>query len=141
MNLDQYVGVPFALGGKTPEEGLDCWSLCRHVLGEHFGVSMDLLEGIAVDLEDRAEEFKAVSGYNDWVPVSGSLLPGDVVFFHSKKTGDPQHIGLYVGSNLVLHTMEQGGRGSQIQRLGLLKPYFQKFAYYRNKHATNYSST
>ena len=137
--IDDYVGIPWVLGGSTPETGLDCWGLCRVVLANHFGVEMNLLEGVAVPTDDRITEFEAVSEYDDWFEVSGLLRPGDVVYFHSKKSGRPSHIGLYIGNDLVLHTMEQGRRGAEIHRLGLLKPYFEKFVFYRNRNATDFS--
>ena len=133
MDFNQYVGIPWTLGGSEPVEGLDCWSLCRYVLARHFGIEMHLLQGIAVPIGERADQFEAVTGYTDWSLIDGTLLPGDVVFFHSKSTGRPHHVGLHIGNNKVLHSMEQGARGAQIQRLGLLKPYFGKFTYYRHK--------
>ncbi|MBS4216932.1 C40 family peptidase [Bacillus sp. FJAT-49711] len=54
-----------------------------------------------VDLATYNEDYMLQQGY--YVPRS-QLEKGDLVFFKSKKTGtDPDHVGMYIGDNKIIH--------------------------------------
>jgi cell wall-associated NlpC family hydrolase len=62
---------------------------------------MYIFEKNGVDLATYNEDYMMQQG----TPVARSQLQkGDLVFFKSKKTGtDPDHVGMYIGDNKIIH--------------------------------------
>ncbi|MBS4172208.1 NlpC/P60 family protein [Bacillus sp. FJAT-49736] len=62
---------------------------------------MYIFEKNGVDLATYNEDYMVKQG--TYVPRS-QLQKGDLVFFKSKKTGtDPDHVGMYIGNNKIIH--------------------------------------
>jgi len=62
---------------------------------------MYIFEKNGVDLATYNEDYMVKQG--TYVPRS-QLQKGDLVFFKSKKTGtDPDHVGMYIGDNKIIH--------------------------------------
>ncbi|MDR2125164.1 MAG: C40 family peptidase [Desulfovibrio sp.] len=86
------VGVPYRIGGSTPEKGFDCsglvfWAFARN--------------GVKVP-RTAAEQ----SGLGSSVPRS-ALNPGDILVF---KTKSGLHTAVYVGENRFVHSPGSGKR-------------------------------
>lgn len=84
----QYLGVPYVWGGASPS-GFDCSGLISYAYGQ-IGKSVPHYTG-------------AIWNAFPQVP-SGSLQPGDAVFFRS----DLGHAGIYIGSGRYVHAPQTG---------------------------------
>ncbi len=88
------IGVRYRLGGESPETGLDCSGLVRHVFREVLGFA----------LPRRSEEMSRAG-----TPVSlDRLQPGDLVFFNTVRRAF-SHVGIYIGGNRFVHAPSTGG--------------------------------
>ena len=95
------LGVGYRFGGNTPESGLDCSGLVRHVFRDALGLV----------LPRRSEEISRVGGA---VP-SADLQPGDLVFFNTLRRAF-SHVGVYIGDNRFVHAPSSGGQ-IRVERL------------------------
>jgi cell wall-associated NlpC family hydrolase len=118
-----WVGIPFSWQGAQPGT-YDCWTLVRAYLGEH-GIDLPEYQYERYNLDHRLAE---ISAQPNWIPVSGDPQPLDVILL--SHNGRPQHVGVLVEPDLLLHTSRR--TGSLIQRLSritTLTPYRQWRAY------------
>lgn len=88
------LGVDYKYGGNTPETGLDCSGLVRHVFHEVAGLV----------LPRRAEE---ISRAGEAIR-RDQLRPGDLVFFNTLRRAF-SHVGIYVGDGRFVHAPSTGG--------------------------------
>lgn len=87
------LGVNYKWGGNTPDGGLDCSGLVRHVYAETIGKM----------LPRRAVEMSRVGESVD----RHSLEPGDLVFFNTLRRAF-SHVGIYIGDNQFVHAPARG---------------------------------
>jgi cell wall-associated NlpC family hydrolase len=88
------LGVSYRFGGNSPESGLDCSGLVRHVFKEALGAV----------LPRRSEEISFAAK-----PIATQdLKPGDLVFFNTLKRAF-SHVGIYIGNNQFVHAPSTGG--------------------------------
>jgi cell wall-associated NlpC family hydrolase len=87
------LGVNYKWGGNTPDTGLDCSGLVRHVYSETIGKV----------LPRRAVEMSRVGESVD----RHSLEPGDLVFFNTLRRAF-SHVGIYIGDNQFVHAPARG---------------------------------
>ena len=85
----RYLGVPYKYGGASPATGFDCSGFVMYVYAQ-IGISLPHYSGAQQQLG---------------TPVAmNALLPGDLVF-----RGFPAyHVGIYVGSGMVIHSPHTG---------------------------------
>lgn len=88
------LGVNYRWGGNTPETGLDCSGMVRHVFRETLGLV----------LPRRSEEMSRSAAQ---VPPA-ELRPGDLVFFNTLRRTF-SHVGIYIGNNQFVHAPSTGG--------------------------------
>ena len=83
----RYVGYPYAFGGAGPR-AFDCSGFTSYVLGQY---------GIRLGRTTYAQWAggRAVS--------SGSLAPGDLVFFANTYMPGISHVGIYIGGGRMVH--------------------------------------
>ena len=83
-----YRGAPYRFGGKSAQTGFDCSGLVQAVCAKW---------GIFVPRAAHAQ-------YTAGTPVtSGSLQPGDLVFFKNTYKQGLSHVGIYIGDRKFLH--------------------------------------
>jgi len=114
MNLakitQKYVGVPYCLGGKSVDDGLDCFSLLLYLAKENHIEIPDSFEGVPVDnyvslwnndrLKAKKTLIRFVQNLGKEIPV-GKCFAGDLLILKFKGTGE-MSIGMHAGKNLVL---------------------------------------
>ncbi len=88
------LGVSYRFGGNSPESGLDCSGLVRHVFQDSLGML----------LPRRSEDISRVGGSIR----PSELQPGDLVFFNTLRRAF-SHVGIYIGNNQFVHAPSTGG--------------------------------
>lgn len=95
------LGVRYKWGGNSPETGLDCSGLVRHVFEEAAGV---VLPRRAIEMSRAGQ------------PVHRhELSPGDLVFFNTLRRAF-SHVGIYIGDGHFVHAPSSGGK-VRVERL------------------------
>ncbi|MCO5107264.1 MAG: C40 family peptidase [Burkholderiaceae bacterium] len=89
------LGVRYRFGGNSPDTGLDCSGLVRHVYEGALGLV----------LPRRSEE---MSRKGESVALD-QLRPGDLVFFRTLRRAF-SHVGIYIGDNRFVHAPSRGGQ-------------------------------
>jgi cell wall-associated NlpC family hydrolase len=102
------IGVEYRFGGETPEGGLDCSGLVRHVFQQVTGFT----------LPRTAKEMSRVGAK----VASSDLQVGDLVFFDTRHFAF-SHVGIYLGDNRFVHAPS---RGSEVEIAQLSDGYWQK---------------
>lgn len=108
--LDEVLGIPFQLGGRG-KEGTDCWGIVELGLAQEGIHLTDPWPQLAAEWHtkwDKAHEYVP----NGWVsmPPTTEPLPLDVLVI--AKHGYANHVALYVGDGLALHSCP--GTGSHM---------------------------
>ena len=88
------LGVNYKWGGTSPETGLDCSGLVRHVFADAAGL---ILPRRAVEMSRAGEPVKR-----------SELQPGDLVFFNTLRRAF-SHVGIYIGEGRFVHAPSSGG--------------------------------
>jgi len=90
----QYIGTPYAWGGNSLTEGVDCSGLVQQVY-KNFGIQ------VSRTTYTQIGEGKAVK--------MNELKAGDMVFFDTDPgTGGPDHVGIYMGDGKMIHAPRPG---------------------------------
>lgn len=97
-----YIGQPWVAGAN------DCWSFCRRVWAERFGLSVPVIE---VDAAHLAAVTRAFIGHPErvrWAEVDSPVEGDAVLLAHSRF---PTHVGIWVGvdGGGVLHCEQASG--------------------------------
>jgi hypothetical protein len=88
------LGVNYKFGGSSPDTGLDCSGLVRHVFREAAGLG---LPRRSVDISKAGEVIR-----------KDELKPGDLVFFNTLRRAF-SHVGIYIGNGQFVHAPSRGG--------------------------------
>jgi len=103
--VSDYVGIPFLDCGMDRDKGLSCWGLVRFVYREEFGVDLPTYQGDTIHPDEHEMIEGMVSNVMDngtWTSVPEPKMY-DVVLMNFAK--HPVHIGLYVETDGLLHTL------------------------------------
>lgn len=82
----EWKGVPYRFGGNE-KTGIDCSALVQKLL-PHRRVPRTTLGQLSTGIER---------------PLNQIALPGDVFIFINKQNANQRHVGLYLGSNFIIH--------------------------------------
>ncbi len=89
------LGIRYKRGGNSPETGMDCSGMVRHVFKQAWG---SILPRSAVEISQVGQQVKPQD-----------LQPGDLVFYNTLKRGF-SHVGIYLGDNKFIHSPSAGGQ-------------------------------
>jgi cell wall-associated NlpC family hydrolase len=84
----RYLGVPYRLGGESPETGFDCSGLVRHVMAE--AANLDVPRTVS-------EQYLAGTRVG-----TDEIRAGDLVFFHTVASG-ASHVGIALNAMEFVH--------------------------------------
>jgi cell wall-associated NlpC family hydrolase len=101
------LGVAYRFG-ESPDTGLDCSGLVRHVFQQVTGVT----------LPRTSKELSLIGN----VVARRDLEPGDLVFFNTRRY-DFSHVGIYLGDNRFIHAPR---RGREVEVAQLDSGYWRK---------------
>jgi cell wall-associated NlpC family hydrolase len=102
------IGVDYRYGGETPEDGLDCSGLVRHVFQQVTGVT---LPRTSKELARVGKDVKRAD-----------LKPGDLVFFNTRRFAF-SHVGIYLGDDRFIHAPRTG---AEVEIAELDNAYWRK---------------
>jgi cell wall-associated NlpC family hydrolase len=90
------IGVPYVLGGASPDDGFDCSGLVKYVMAAlHVPVPRTAAQQAASGLAVTRDTTR--------------LRPGDLLTF-AKGTRGVSHIGIYIGNGRYVHASSVAGR-------------------------------
>lgn len=102
------IGVEYRWGGETPDGGLDCSGLVRHVFQQVTGMT----------LPRTSKELSRIGA-----PIArGDLKAGDLVFFDTRRFAF-SHVGIYLGDDRFIHAPS---RGREVEIAELSNGYWRK---------------
>ena len=112
MNLDDYIGLPFAERGRD-RSGLDCWGLLALIYREQIGIELPSFAEAYTTTQDGEALSDLIAGnLGPWRDVvRGSERVGDGVLM--TLSGQPRHVGIVAAPGRVLHI--ERGMGSIIE--------------------------
>lgn len=88
------LGKPYKWGEEGPDY-FDCSGLAWYVYKEVTGMKLPRVS------RDMAKVGKPVLSKND-------ILPADLIFFDSNDDGVVNHVGVYIGDNMMIHSPKEG---------------------------------
>jgi len=94
MEILKYINTPYKYGGSS-KNGIDCSAFTQTV---YNSCSIQLLRS-------AREQFSQGIEISD----KENLRFGDLVFFNTRKTVKPGHVGIYIGDNLFVHASSKNG--------------------------------
>lgn len=114
--VSKYIGIPYLSKGRSTS-GFDCYGLVREVYIAQLGITLpDFLD----DYEDADEQIEAANalkrGMVEFAEVN-EPEPMDLIVL--RIMGEPWHVGLYLGTGKMLHTMR--GHASVIEKINHIK--------------------
>jgi len=104
--LSDLIGVPFVDGGRDLS-GMDCYGLARETM-RRFGYEVPDITVSAFDTLGIHAIYEGQRARWAWRQIEAPE-PGDlaVMCLDPKETQAVQHVGVYVGSGRVLHTLKK----------------------------------
>lgn len=95
MEIIKYLNTPYKYGGNS-SSGIDCSAFTQTVF----------LNVLSIDLNRTARE-----QYKQGMEIDSrdDLKFGDLVFFNTRRSVKPGHVGIYIGDNLFAHASSRNG--------------------------------
>lgn len=106
LKIYDLIGVPFVNGGRTVEEGFDCWGLCLEVFCR-MGKELTDYRVSCYDFEAAFASFDSERAA--WIRHEWPDVPTPSVVAIRFNTPNVNHVGVYVGDGKFLHTREKTG--------------------------------
>jgi cell wall-associated NlpC family hydrolase len=94
MEIIKYMNTPYKFGGNS-RDGIDCSAFTQTVYSR---CSLQLLRSAREQFTQGAV-----------IDKKEDLKFGDLVFFNTRKSVKPGHVGIYVGDNLFVHASRKSG--------------------------------
>lgn len=111
---DKYIDIPFKHLGSDPDEGLDCFNLCKYIIESETGVTIPYYSFDFCNIVDEHWYNKTTESFFDngiakkevnwnWEKVQ-IPQPLDVILLSIGSTNIVNHSALYVGKDKMIQT-------------------------------------
>ena len=102
----ELIGVPFVNGGRTPQEGFDCWGLTRYIFEHYHGI---VLPDYRIDCYNASAINSNILGETKkkWTKIEEPTSPCVIVMRFNSPIAN--HVGVYLGKGDFIHTAEKMG--------------------------------
>ena len=131
IDLNKYVGIPWVCNESSPDAA-DCWGLVSLVYKDLLSVNLETFKKEDIDTKEKTMDMiETIQSITlDWRKV---VIPNklDVVLMYDRQTKRPEHVGIYAGDGLILHSMYRENGQSAMHRAYLLERMFDKLEFYR----------
>ncbi len=117
MRADEFTGIPWVRHGRSIE-GADCWGLCCLWYQARLGVTLpDYLDVMArIDSDPAGRHGLIAAEAQAWVKVPApQAAQHDIVLLRAGRVHE--HVGIFLGAGLMLHSEGPEGTHSVIQRI------------------------
>lgn len=133
-DYNKYVGIPWVCG-KSDIKGADCWGIVTMVLRDYLNVNLGHYELSNIDTHKKAikafeQEMAIELSSGKWKRFDNPKEL-DIVMMFSKSSGRPDHVGIYIGKDMILHSMTRETGISEVHHLRIIKPLCKRMEYYR----------
>lgn len=95
MEIIKYINTPYIYGGNS-KNGIDCSAFTQNVYKTSLSYNLNR------SARDQYKQGVIISSM-------GNLKFGDLVFFDTRKSVKPGHVGIYIGDNLFAHASSKKG--------------------------------
>ena len=95
MEIIRYMNTPYKFGGNS-KNGIDCSAFTQTMFKNAISVRLN---------RTAREQYKEGKDINE----KKELKFGDLVFFDTRRTVKPGHVGIYLGDNLFAHASSSKG--------------------------------
>ena len=130
ITINSLIGIPWKMGGRSPEEGFDCWGLLKYCYLELLGITIkydyDIIEGGTPNIIRAISS--ATDGSSDWVLIEKPINGCAVALSRNKKT---HHVGFWYNDHCIHATEKLGVVGNTMN--GLKRNQYNKVEFYRCK--------
>ncbi len=110
---EKYVGLPFVMFGESPEKGIDCFNLIRHVYQQELNINIPYVTTDFCNILDNQWYNKT---QERWIDGAATLDYGwekidepdifSVITMTIGSTNCTNHCALYVETDRILQTMD-----------------------------------
>lgn len=95
IEIIKYMDTPYKYGGNS-NDGIDCSAFTQNIYSSCLGINLH-----------RSAKEQFTQGYI--IKEKSALVFGDLVFFNTRRTVRPGHVGIYIGDNLFVHASSTKG--------------------------------
>jgi hypothetical protein len=89
--------------GRKYDSDVACWAFVRDYYSEALGIELPDYAAQAVGPLESAELSRLVTEYGDGWQLAETPEAGDVARFWVRRPASPEHVGIYLGENRILH--------------------------------------
>lgn len=114
MWYNKYIGIPFKHLGQSPITGLDCFTLCKHIISKEKGITLPYISYEHCNIQEEDWYLKTTKqifldiANNDsrWQSVT---IPKafDIILLSIGATNVTNHCALHLGDNKIIQVMTQ----------------------------------
>lgn len=125
----KYLNIPFKHLGQSPDTGVDCYTLCKHVIKQETGIELPYTSYDICNIVDEdwytklSTEIILNTAQQDPRCIKVQYpKPLDIIFLSIGSTNVTNHCALYIGRDMILQTM--------INRPSWVSPYGKYYKQY-----------
>lgn len=126
MNARKYVGIPYSKGC------LDCWGIIVKYYRDELGKDIENFKHCKETGANLSYWISEEIKNGSWKKVE---CPSDTDIILCVKNGINEHVALYIGNGLILHSIR--GYGSRIDKMEVLKRLGYEIEFYSWKGGEN----
>ena len=130
MTINNYIGIPWVKGGNKTT-GCDCWGLVLLVLNDVYNININKFVGAKHEGDQLSDVIDNESAQPEWLKVDNPQA-GDVCVMTVRSTNRPEHVGVYIGGDKLLHSPGRHNCNvSCVSQLRIMQRLYKKLEFYR----------